>query len=224
MLNIIRQSENLPAPTFVWLGEQEYTAFLEKMQLHSQQLMQGQKHEVVYFCEHQPVFTTGKRGINNSKVELGAPLIHTERGGETTFHGTGQLMMYPLIQLKRYGLSVRSYVHLLEQSCLDLLQTHQIHAARDCGLPGVWLNQEKIAALGIRINQGFTSHGMALNVHTDLTWFDKINPCGTSRKTTTMQKQGLKAFDLTEIAQQWFHIFNVLLTAQMKKNKSVHQV
>ncbi len=211
MQNIIRQSETNTLPSYQWLGRCEYLQFLKKMQ---QYVASFAGAEVVWFCEHKHVFTTGRRGIDNSKASLGAPLIQTERGGETTYHGLGQLMMYPIIDLKKHHLSVRDYVHLLETSVIELLKTYDLNTERDCGLPGVWLNKEKIAALGIRVSHGITSHGIALNVNTDLTWFDSINPCGTSRKATSMEKQGITALNLGSISQQWFDIFTDLLAAK----------
>jgi len=211
MLNSIRQSENTPSPIYQWLGQEEYTYFLQKMHDYATSLAQKHTKEVVWFCEHQPIYTTGKRGINNSLNTLNAPLITTERGGETTFHGPGQLMMYPIINLQHHHLSVREYIGILEQSCIDLLATYHIQAKRDCALPGVWLHHEKIAALGIRIRQKVTSHGIALNVCTDLKWFDNINPCGTSRKTTNMQQQGVESLLLENIAQQWYKRLMILL-------------
>ncbi len=210
MQTIIRQSENQTPPIYQWLSRQEYSQFLQKMQ----QYVANFEVDTVWFCEHEHVFTTGKRGINNSKVDLGAPFVPTERGGETTYHGLGQLMMYPMIDLKQHDLNVRNYVHLLEESVIQLLQTYDLEATRDCGLPGVWLNNEKIAALGIRISKGITSHGIALNVHPDLDWFSKINPCGTSRKATSMQAQGIQHLDLETVSQQWFNIFTDLLAAK----------
>ena len=211
MQNIIRQSENNKQLPYQWLGRKEYTSFLEEMQNKTAEVITSHQQEIVYFCEHEDVYTTGRRGINNSKVVLGAPLIHTERGGETTYHGIGQLMMYPIINLKQHDLTVRKYVHLLEQSCINLLDQFHIQAERDCGLPGVWIDNQKIAALGIRISQGVSSHGIALNVSTDLKWFEKINPCGTTRKATSMLKQGCKKVYLEELAQQWYQIFGSLL-------------
>jgi len=211
MQKSIRQSENHTLPTYHWLGRCEYSQFLKKMQ---QYIANFAGEEVVWFCEHEHVFTTGKRGINNSKADLGAPLIQTERGGETTYHGLGQLMMYPIIDLKAYDLNVRDYVFLLEESVIQLLKSYHLSVERDCGLPGVWLNNEKIAALGIRVSKGIAWHGMALNVSTDLSWFDKINPCGTSRKATSMQHQGIKHLDLENISQQWFAVFLDLLKAK----------
>ncbi len=207
MQTIIRQSENQTPPIYQWLSRQEYSQFLQEMQ----QYVANFEVDTVWFCEHEHVFTTGKRGIDNSTVNLGAPFVPTERGGETTYHGLGQLMMYPMIDLKQHDLNVRNYVHLLEESVIQLLQTYDLEATRDCGLPGVWLNNEKIAALGIRISKGITSHGIALNVHPDLAWFAKINPCGTSRKATSMQNQGIKGLNLEAISHQWFDIFIDLL-------------
>jgi len=207
MQTIIRQSENHTLPTYQWLGRQEYSQFLQKMQ----QYVANFKVDTVWFCEHEHVFTTGKRCIDNSKADLGAPFIATERGGETTYHGLGQLMMYPMIHLKQHDLNVRDYVRVLEESVIQLLQTYGLETMRDCGLPGVWLNHEKIAALGIRVSRGITSHGIALNVYPDLAWFDKINPCGTSRKATSMQTQGVKGLSLETISHQWFEIFIDLL-------------
>ncbi len=204
MQTIIRQSETNTSPSYQWLGRREYSQFLKKMQ---QYVASFAGAEMVWFCEHEHVFTTGRRGIDNSKASLGAPLIQTERGGETTYHGLGQLMMYPIIDLRKHHLNVRDYVHMLEASVIELLKTYDLNAERDCGLPGVWLNNEKIAALGIRVSRGISSHGIALNVNTDLTWFDNINPCGTSRKATSMEKQGITTLDLESISQQWFEIF-----------------
>jgi len=209
MINTIRQSETQSLPAYQWLGCQAYPSFLEKMELYAAHF---NANPIVWFCEHEHVYTTGKRGINNSRAALGAPLIQTERGGETTYHGLGQLMMYPIINLKSYHLSVRDYVSLLEESAIQLLQTNEIYSQRDCGLPGVWLNKEKIAALGIRVSKGITSHGIALNVNTDLKWFDKINPCGTSRKATSMQQLGMQSLSLEQVSQQWFEIFTRLLS------------
>ncbi|MDQ6983126.1 MAG: lipoyl(octanoyl) transferase LipB [Ghiorsea sp.] len=205
----IRQSQNQSLPHHLYLGRCEYSQFLTKMQ---QYVANFKGEELVWFCEHEHVFTTGRRGIDNSKADLGAPFVQTERGGETTYHGLGQLMMYPIIDLKKHDLNVRDYVNLLEESVIQLLKSYDIQTTRDCGFPGVWLNNEKISALGIRVSQGIAWHGMALNVSTDLSWFDKINPCGTSRKATSLQQLGIQDLDLKTISKQWYKIFLQLLT------------
>jgi len=200
-----------PRLKFKWLGVQHYPTFSNNMQTQATKRISSESNDVVWFCEHEPVYTTGRRGINNSLATLKAPLIITERGGETTFHGTGQLMMYPILGLKPYGLNVRDYVNLLEQSCINLLENYDIKAERNCGFPGVWVGDEKIAAMGLRINQGVASHGMALNANTDLSWFDAINPCGTSRKMTSMQKLGCSDISLEDLASLWFKQLGLLL-------------
>jgi len=209
MQKSIRQSPSNNSPHCQYLGRCEYSHFLTKMQ---QYVADFKGDELVWFCEHEHVFTTGRRGVDNSKADLGAPFVQTERGGETTYHGLGQLMMYPIIDLKKHGLNVRDYVNLLEESVIQLLKNYDIQATRDCGFPGVWLNNEKISALGIRVSQGIAWHGIALNVSTDLSWFDKINPCGTSRKATSLQQLGVQDLNLKTISQQWFKIFFQLLT------------
>ena len=210
----LQSSHQSSTPAYHWLGLQDYADYLEKMQVYSEKVATGNANEVVWFCEHQPVYTTGKRGIDNRLNNINADLIVTDRGGETTFHGPGQLMMYPILNLKNHHLSVRQYVHLLEESCIKLLSSYGMSAKRECGLPGVWINHQKIVALGIRVSQGVTSHGMALNVHTDLKWFDQINPCGTSKKATSMQAQGTNDIALETLAEQWFNIFTALLENQ----------
>lgn len=200
-----------PMLKFLWLGQQNYPTLLKNMQAQAAARAGATSSDMVWFCEHEPVYTTGKRGINNALVTLKAPLIYTERGGETTYHGPGQLMMYPILSLKNYGLHVRDYVNLLEQSCINLLATYAIKAERNCGFPGVWAGQQKIAAMGLRINQGVSSHGMALNLYTDLTWFDAINPCGTSQKMTSMEALGGPNVLLKDVALLWFEQLQLLL-------------
>jgi lipoyl(octanoyl) transferase len=159
----------------------------EKMREQAEAIASGTADELIWSCEHDPVYTTGQRGIDNRIQHLDAPLLQTDRGGETTFHGPGQAMLYPLIDLRRRGLGVRVYVHKLEQSCIDLLQQeYGIDADRRCGLPGVWTEAGKIAALGIRIRNGIAYHGMALNNDVDLKWFAAIRPCGTTLPVTNL--------------------------------------
>ncbi|MDQ7002767.1 MAG: lipoyl(octanoyl) transferase, partial [Ghiorsea sp.] len=130
MQKSIRQIPNSTLPSYQWLARQEYSHFLAKMQ---QFVADFSGDERVWFCEHEHVFTTGRRGIDNSKIDLGAPFVQTERGGETTYHGLGQLMMYPIIDLKKHDLSVRDYVFLLEESIIQLLRTYDLAAQRICG-------------------------------------------------------------------------------------------
>lgn len=133
----------------------------------------------LWCLEHLPVYTLGLAGkvehiLNPGKI----PVQQTDRGGQVTYHGPGQLVIYPMLDLKRKGISIRRYVELLEQAIIDLLEIYGISASRQSGAPGVYINNSKIAALGVRVRNGYCYHGLALNVDMDLAPFAGINPCG----------------------------------------------
>jgi len=133
----------------------------------------------VWCLEHEPVFTLGLAGKTEHLLEPGGIPVHkTDRGGQVTYHGPGQLVVYPLIDLKRLGVSIKGYVNLLEQAVIDFLATFDLEARRRPGMPGVYLDDSKIAALGVRVRKGCCYHGLALNVRMDLSPFRRINPCG----------------------------------------------
>lgn len=166
-------------PETTWLGRQPYLLLWQRMRSRARAVSDGSEGECIWCCEHEPVYTTGMRGRDNRKVaELPAALLKTDRGGETTFHGPGQLMLYPLVDLRRRRLGVRRYVALLEESCMRTLAQFGVLSHRRCGLPGVWTEAGKIAALGVRVQNGVAYHGMALNVRVDRDWFACIEPCG----------------------------------------------
>ena len=133
----------------------------------------------IWCLEHEPVFTLGLAGRTEHLLEPGAIPVHrTDRGGQVTYHGPGQLVVYLLLDLKRLGLSIKGYVRLLEQAVIDFLAGFGLEAKRRAGMPGVYLDGSKIAALGVRVRQGCCYHGLALNVNMDLSPFLRINPCG----------------------------------------------
>ncbi|MFO1257934.1 MAG: lipoyl(octanoyl) transferase LipB [Gammaproteobacteria bacterium] len=133
----------------------------------------------VWLLEHTPVFTQGQAGkpehiLNPHNI----PVLQSDRGGQVTYHGPGQLMIYPLLELKRYGLGVRDAVDLLENLVVKLLQSYDIQARGDQKARGVYVGDAKIASIGLRIRKGYSYHGLSLNVKMDLTPFSYINPCG----------------------------------------------
>jgi len=204
---------------FQWLGTQPYEPMWQQLQERAAAVAAGvgagAANEIIWACEHEPVYTTGRRAVDNRRQEeLPAPLVHTDRGGETTFHGTGQLMLYPIIRLKQRGIAPRRYVHLLEQSAIDLLATFGVVAERICDLPGVWVNNEKIAAIGLRISGGVAYHGMALNVDVKPGWFDPINPCGTGRKSVSLSRFVPETQRMEELASQWSSVLTRLLSVE----------
>lgn len=133
----------------------------------------------IWLTEHPPIFTLGQAGRTEHILDAGdIPLLRTDRGGQVTYHGPGQLLAYLLIDLKKHGFGVRELVHRMEQAIIDTLSGYTLHAERTSGAPGVYLNQAKIASLGLRIRHGCSYHGLALNVDMDLSPFSRINPCG----------------------------------------------
>jgi lipoyl(octanoyl) transferase len=197
-------SEGMDHPVTAWLGRQPYQPMWRLMQERTAAIAVGREAECIWTCEHDAVYTTGRRGRDNRLVaELPAPLLRTDRGGETTFHGPGQLMLYPFVDLRRRRLGVRQYVEMLEESCIRLLGGFGVEAGRHCGFPGVWTDAGKIAALGVRVRHGVAYHGMALNVSVDLDWFACISPCGLSLPVDTLQRHGIRLPDEAELARLW---------------------
>ena len=147
----------------------------------------------IWCLEHEPVFTLGLAGKKEHLLDPGAIPVHkVDRGGQVTYHGPGQLVVYLLLDLKRRGISIRRYVNLLEQSVIDYLATLGLEARRRRGMPGVYLADRKIAALGVRVRRGCCYHGLALNVNMDLSPFKRINPCGyPGLEVTQLQEQGI---------------------------------
>jgi lipoyl(octanoyl) transferase len=142
--------------------------------------------------EHFPVYTNGRGGHEANLLasperlrELGAEYVRIDRGGDITFHGPGQLVAYPIVEL-RDPLDLRRYVRILEAAIIDTAQAFGVAGERVDGLPGIWVGGErKLAAIGVRVRRGVTTHGLALNVNTDLAWFDEMIPCGIPDKTVT---------------------------------------
>ncbi len=155
------------------------------------------------FCEHPHVYTLGKSGtdhnllINNQQLkEKGAVFIKTNRGGDITYHGPGQIVGYPIIDLENFNLSVKKYVFMLEESIIRMLDDIGIKSERLEGATGVWidthlpLKARKICAIGVKISRYVTMHGFAFNVNTDLSYYNYINPCGfTDKGVTSIKKE-----------------------------------
>lgn len=144
----------------------------------------------LWVVEHPPVYTLGQGADARfgPKTANGIPVVTSERGGEITYHGPGQAVVYTLVDLQRRGLRVKEFVRLLEQGVIDLLDAHGVGADRKAGAPGVYVGEAKIAALGIRITRGRAWHGVALNVDMDLSPFRAIDPCGYPGLEVTQAK------------------------------------
>jgi len=146
----------------------------------------------LWMVEHEPVFTLGQAGKPEHVLAPGGiPVLHVDRGGQVTYHGPGQIVLYPLLDLRRIGVGVREYVCRIEQAIIDTLAEWNIGGERREGAPGVYVGEAKVAALGIRVRRGCTFHGLAFNIGMDLEPFHRINPCGyQGLRVTSMQDLG----------------------------------
>ena len=171
------------------LGRQVYEPVWRAMQEFTNTRNESTPDEI-WFCEHESVFTLGLNAKPEHLLAPGdIPVVQIDRGGQVTWHGPGQLMIYPLIDLRRAGLGVRDLVTALEQSVVDLAADYGIEAASRCDAPGVYVDGVKLASVGLRIRRGASFHGMALNIDIDLEPFSRINPCG------------FKGLELTDLAR-----------------------
>jgi lipoyl(octanoyl) transferase len=168
----------LPAPVIRRLGLTEYEPCWRAMQRFTEGRA-AQTADEIWFLEHPPVFTLG---LNASRAHLlspgDIPVVQVDRGGQVTFHGPGQLVVYPLIDLKRAGLGIRDFVTALERSVIALAAHRGIAAECRRDAPGVYVAGRKLASVGVRVRRNGSYHGLALNVAMDLTPFERINPCG----------------------------------------------
>ena len=180
------------------LGLQPYSAVMATMKTIVEVKMPGkdkQPPEIVddylFLCQHHPVYTVGIRtkeymdtDVINRLKELDADYQYTDRGGLITFHGPGQLVCYPVLNLKNYGLTLRCYIHKLEQVVMETCKQFGVETHRTNDV-GIWIGNDKIAAIGVHCQRHVTSHGLALNCNTDLSWFGHIVPCGLHGKSVT---------------------------------------
>lgn len=193
------------------LGRQSYVPVWKAMSAFTD-VRDGQTPDELWVVEHDPVFTLGQAGKPEHVLAPGdIPVVQVDRGGQVTYHGPGQLVVYPLLDLHRLGIGVREYVCRIEQAIIDTLDHWNILAERQDGAPGVYVAGAKIAALGIRVRRGRTFHGLSFNVAMDLEPFLRINPCGYAgmRVTTVLDLGGpssmdsLRAVLLEQLAKQF---------------------
>ena len=199
------------------IGLTSYSAALQvQQQVHEEVLAEG--NDTLILCEHTHVFTFGKSADRNNLIvspefliKIEAEVYETDRGGDITYHGPGQLVGYPIINLRKHGIGVKKYVSTLEQSIINALATFEILAYQMEGLTGIWVGQKgserKIGAIGIRIRNGVSMHGFALNVTTDLSYFQHIVPCGITDKNVTSIHQEIGRGTITEFADAFQNSF-----------------
>ena len=176
------------------LGLVDYVSTWQAMQDFTSQ-RDPQSDDEIWLLEHPPVYTQGLAGKpEHLLAATSIPVIKTDRGGQITYHGPGQLVAYVLYDLKRAGMSVRELVRRIEQALIDVLQDYGIAASRKTSAPGVYVHGAKIAALGLRVRRGCSYHGLSFNVAMDLAPFSAINPCGyAGLEVTDLARLGVRA-------------------------------
>lgn len=188
------------------------------------------------FCEHPHVYTLGKSGTSNNLLisepflkQINATFFQTNRGGDITYHGPGQIVAYPIFDLEAFGVNLKDYIHLLEEAIILTLKHYGITATRLEGATGVWLDvgikgsERKICAIGVRASRFVTMHGLAFNVNTNLDYFNHINPCGfVDKGVTSLQKELGKPMNFSEVQgvllESFVSLFNLGLIQNIQPN------
>lgn len=187
------------------LGEVDYQYTWQEMQDFTN-ARSPETADELWLLQHLPVYTLGKNGKAEHVLNPGnIPVINSDRGGQVTYHGPGQIVVYTLLDLNRLKIGVRQLVNALEQSVIDLLADYGVQSTARRDAPGVYVNDAKIAALGLRVRKGCSFHGLALNVDMDLEPFSRINPCGYEGLEVTQLKNlvaDIKIEDVSENLQQ----------------------
>ncbi|OAB61901.1 octanoyltransferase [Leptolyngbya valderiana BDU 20041] len=184
------------------LGRRDYQPVWEAMREFTDQRAVDQVDEL-WVVEHDPVFTQGLAGKPEHILNpQGIPIIQTDRGGQVTYHGPGQVVVYPLLDIDRRALGVRCLVDRLEQAVIDLLAELEIDSQRQEGAPGVFIDGAKIASIGLKVRRGRTYHGLAMNVDMDLSPFSCINPCGFAGLRMTQLADHRPGIDLDQASER----------------------
>lgn len=200
-----------------------------QLQQRTAEAVRSGANTTLILLEHPPVYTLGVRGRDanlllptEAYAARGAEVRRTDRGGDVTFHGPGQLVAYPIVDLRRYGEGPVWYVRSLEAMLIDVLSRFGIVADRSPGRPGVWVGDEKIAAIGVRVSRGVTTHGFALNVNTDLAWFRDIVPCGLpAAGVTSMQALTGETFAMRDVEADVVDAFARQFDAELAEEATV---
>lgn len=191
-------------------GLSDYKSTWQLQEKLQKELIESKQNKIVdpaghlIFCEHPHVYTLGRFGneknllLDSIKLQSAeAEFFHIDRGGDITYHGPGQLVGYPIFNLDAFGMGVKTYIYTMEQAVIDMLDDYGIQSSRLEGATGVWLDAKiqgksrKICAIGVKVNRSVSMHGFALNINTDLKYFQNINPCGFTDKSVTSMKNEL---------------------------------
>jgi lipoyl(octanoyl) transferase len=188
-----------------------YVETWEWQKARAEGVADGLAAEALCLVEHAPVYTLGQRSdpahllvTEDGLRAMGAEVVWVDRGGDVTWHGPGQVTGYPILDLTKRGKDLHRHVRALEQSMIDLCATYGVSAERKGGMPGVWVGERKIAALGVKVSRRWISyHGFALNVSCDLAWFERIVPCGLhGHPVTSLEQETGRRIEWDEVAER----------------------
>ena len=205
---------------FVWLGRQDFESVWVLQKLIHEAISKQDCAEIVLFVEHDHVYTFGKNANQDHLLPSypsDAKVIQIDRGGDITYHGPGQLVMYPIIDLHNYRLSISWYMHALEQTIINVLIELGVQSAQKEGLIGVWVEDDKICAMGVRLAKWISMHGLALNVNPMMDYFNGMIPCGIFEYgVTSIQEITGNEFSLLDIVPLVANQFAMLLDLVQK--------
>ena len=204
----------------------EYGAALDVQHTYLERVIAGREsksnNNILLYCEHPHVYTLGKSGVDTNLLisdenlkRIDATFFRTDRGGDITYHGYGQVVGYPIIDLHNFNLGIRDYIYQLEECVIKTIAEYGICGVRIDSATGVWVNtptgERKICAIGVKVSRHVTMHGFALNVNTDLSYFSYINPCGfTEKGVTSIQELRGEAIDMNEVKEKLSKYFREL--------------
>ncbi|MCF6288332.1 MAG: lipoyl(octanoyl) transferase LipB [Proteobacteria bacterium] len=194
-----------------YLGLSEYEPIWRAMQKFTNN-RDGNTLDELWAVEHPPVFTQGQAGKAEHILNAGEiPIIQVDRGGQITYHGPGQIVIYPLIDLRRHKIGIKKLITGIEQALIQTMMLYKIIAKRREQAPGVYVDNKKIASLGLRVRKGCTFHGLAFNIHMDLEPFLRINPCGYAGLEVTQLSDLNSSISFNQIQQQLIQQLCVIL-------------
>ena len=197
------------------LGLADYEPVWHAMQAYTDERNEGSEDEL-WLVQHPPVFTQGQAGKVEHLLATGAiPVIQVDRGGQVTYHGPGQIVAYPLVDIRRKDVGVRDFVHRIEEAIIQVLAHYGVTGERIDGAPGIYVNGEKIASLGLRVRRGCTFHGLAFNIDMDLEPFRRINACGYA---------GLRVTQLSDFAEVAFSEVETRLVSSLQEQLEYSEV
>lgn len=224
--NIIYQDLGLTSYKDTWDYQEELFQKVISAKLNED----ADKEQYILFCEHKHVYTLGKSG-NKQNLLIAEHICKSKnidffpinRGGDITYHGPGQLVVYPIIDLEDLGVGIKAYISMIEDVVIEVLNTYGIKGEKDEKAMGVWIDKDnpakarKICAIGVRASRFVTMHGLALNINTDLSYFSHINPCGfTDKAVTSMQQELGKWIDLEEVSKRMKDAFEKIFDIKRK--------